>query len=391
MSLVVSIGITSPIIYSLPLPLLDSKMPSYICYPPDDPDTLWAYCPSLGAAISFSCFFGLVTIAHIVQAVIHKKPFSWVLIMGSLWELGGYIFRSLGVTAQKNEGWVTAQALLILLAPLWINAYVYMLLGRMVHFFLDERKLCRIRAKNFTRIFVSLDIISFLVQAIGGSLANQQDAPKAEKIGIRIYMGGIGLQELIILIFTYIAIRFQKKLGEQERRNLDAGEGISMAEHRSPHQARRLLCIVYLVLGLISLRIIFRLVEFSQGFDTYLPTHEWVTYVFDALPMLAALLAFNVIHPGRLLRGPNSDFTEERKAAKQEKKEKKEVQRMEKENKKTAEKERKEIKRMERENKKATENDRTEMKKADKDRRKAAKKGKRLGAQTGQVVGHAEP
>jgi RTA1 like protein len=391
MSLTVNVGITSLFVYSLSIPLPILKMPSYVCYPPDDPDTFWAYCPSLGAAITFSCFFGLVSIAHIVQAVVHKKPFSWVLIMGSLWELGGYIFRSLGVTAQKNEGWATTQALLILLAPLLINAYVYMLLGRMVHFFLDERKLCGIKAKNFTRIFVSLDIISFLVQATGGLLANQQDAPETEKIGVNIYMGGIGLQELIILIFTFIAIRFQKRLGGQERRNLDAGEGISMTEHRSPHQARKLLRIVYLALGLISLRIIFRLVEFSQGFDTYLPTHEWVTYVFDALPMLAALLAFNVIHPGRILRGPNSDFTEERRAAKQEKNKKKDLQKMEKEDKKAGAKEKKEVKRMERENKKVKEEDRKEMKKAEKDKRKSEKKDAKTGAQTGQFVGHAEP
>jgi RTA1 like protein len=348
-------------------------MPSYVCYPTDDPDAFWAYCPSFGAAITFSCFFGLVSIAHIIQAVVYKKPFSWVLIMGSFWECGGYVFRSLGVTAQKNEGWATTQSLLILLAPLWINAYVYMLLGRMVHFFLNKRKVYGIKAKHFTWIFVSLDVVSFLVQATGGLMANQQSAPDVEKNGVNIYMGGIGLQEFIILIFVSIAIRFQKKLAEQERHNLDAGEGISMTESRSPHQARKLLGIVYLVLGLISLRIIFRLIEFSQGFDTYLPTHEWVPYVFDALPMLFALLALNVIHPGRILRGPNSDFTEERRADKQKKKEKKEIKKAEKENKKAGEKEKKETEQAEKGNKKAE--------------RKHAKGA----AVTGQEVGYAEP
>lgn len=72
-----------------------------------------------------------------------------------------------------------------------------------------------------------------------------------------------------------MVIRFQTIVKEQEQRNLYAGERISMTEYRSARQARKLLHVVYVVLGLISLCIIFRLVEFSQGFDTYLATHEW--------------------------------------------------------------------------------------------------------------------
>lgn len=73
--------------------------------------------------------------------------------------------------------------------------------------------------------------------------------------------------------------------------------------------------------------------------------------------MLAAVVAFNVVHPGRILRGPNSDFTEERRADKQKKKEKKEIKKMEKENKKAEKKEMKEMKKVDKENKKAEKND----------------------------------
>jgi RTA1 like protein len=53
-----------------------------------------------------------------------------------------------------------------------------MLLGRMVQFFLDERKVCRVKAKHFTWIFVSLDILSFIVQGAGGIMTNQRDMPQ---------------------------------------------------------------------------------------------------------------------------------------------------------------------------------------------------------------------
>lgn len=50
-----------------------------------------------------------------------------------------------------------------------------------------------------------------------------------------------------------------------------------------------------------------------------IPFHEAYSYALDAFPMLAALVILAVWHPGRVLQGPNSDFTlvrAERKAAK---------------------------------------------------------------------------
>ena len=135
-------------------------MPTFICYDNrSDLDGLYAYCLSFGAAITFSCFFGLTSIAHIIQAIIHKKPSCWVLIIDALCECGGSIFRSIFVTAQKHIGWTTVQSLLILLAPLWIDTFSFMLLGRMVHIFLDDRRVYGVKAKHFTWIFVCLEII----------------------------------------------------------------------------------------------------------------------------------------------------------------------------------------------------------------------------------------
>lgn len=50
--------------------------------------------------------------------------------------------------------------------------------------------------------------------------------------------------------------------------------------------------------------------------------NEAFVYVFDATPMFLALLLLSVMHPGRILVGPQSDFPrlsrKEKKSAKQE-------------------------------------------------------------------------
>jgi hypothetical protein len=56
------------------------------------------------------------------------------------------------------------------------------------------------------------------------------------------------------------------------------------------------------------MRIIFRLVEYAQGFKSNIPIHEAYQYCLDSLPMLCALVILNVIHPGRLMPGKESNL-----------------------------------------------------------------------------------
>lgn len=79
--------------------------------------------------------------------------------MGALWELVSFItrvFATKNQTKQSTDGLIST--LLVLLAPLWINAFVYMVFGRMVFFFLSEQKVGGIKATNMARWFVWLDI-----------------------------------------------------------------------------------------------------------------------------------------------------------------------------------------------------------------------------------------
>ena len=146
-----------------------------------------------------------------------------------------------------------------------------------------------------------------------------------QRTGLHIYMGGVGMQLLTICIFLALCIRFQIKIRRQEQAGLAAGQGIHMKDFKSPIRARHPLYVVYTILGLIVYRNIYRLIEFSSGVNSNITEHEWYTYVFDSTAMFFALVAFNILHPGNILRGPNSDFSEDKKRAKTEKKEKKRV------------------------------------------------------------------
>lgn len=60
---------------------------------------------------------------------------------------------------------------------------------------------------------------------------------------------------------------------------------------------------------MITVRIIFRLVEFSSGIYGTIPSHEAYFYILEAVPMLIALGALAAVHPGRLMIGDESEFS----------------------------------------------------------------------------------
>jgi hypothetical protein len=157
-------------------------------------------------------------------------------------------------------------------------------------------------------------------------------------LGIHIYMGGVGLQEFFILVFIFIAVRFQRKLSTLTSEHETFG---NYNGRNQKGEAFRLLYVLYAVLTLITVRIVFRLIEYSNGVNSsskshqqpdcgwrnpplnapqIVPNHEAFMYCFDTLPMLIAIILFNIIHPGTVMPGRESDFPSHkiRRAAKKE-------------------------------------------------------------------------
>ncbi|KAJ7595680.1 RTA1 like protein-domain-containing protein [Mycena floridula] len=258
------------------------------------PDSTYNYCPSYGAAILFATLFGVSTAIHLAQAIIYRKRFCWVIIMGGIWETSGFAVRAVSSHNVTSETLNTVAQLLVLLAPLWINAFVYMILGRMVYYYLPSKKIW-IRAERLALCFILLDITAFVIQAAGGILASGSNPPKTVLLGLHIYEGGIGFQEFFVLIFVGLAIKLYRDLS----RNEDTGR---------PTDWKPLLSVLFATLTLITTRIIYRLVEFSEGFSSTVTNHEAYFYVLEATPMILGFGLLNIWHPGRFLVGAESEF-----------------------------------------------------------------------------------
>lgn len=172
------------------------------------PDTMWNFCPNIGASALFLVLFILTTAAHLFQAIRYRKAYCWVIVMSGVWQVFTYIFRTASIKAPDSFGMYAAWFVLILVAPLWTNAFTYMVFGRLVWNETADRKVWGLKAVWFGAVFVVLDIIAFIIQVYGAAQASSQNAnPDVILTGLHVYMAGVGIQLLFILICGCFSIK----------------------------------------------------------------------------------------------------------------------------------------------------------------------------------------
>jgi hypothetical protein len=162
------------------------------CKQVDDPNSGWGFCPNSAPAYLYAVLFGILLITHFTQMIVYRKLYSLVIVFSALLQTLVFVFRILSINNPDSELFYTLWFVIILVAPIFTNAYVYMVFGRMVHNFLLEKRLCGLQARRFSLIFVTLDIIAFLIQVAGASIASGDNISQSQiNLGLHVYMGGV--------------------------------------------------------------------------------------------------------------------------------------------------------------------------------------------------------
>ena len=169
-----------------------------------------------------------------------------------------------------------------------------MILGRLIRA-TGAESYAIIRVNWITKIFVGGDILCFLIQAGGGGILAGADTRSSRDLGQNIILAGLILQILIFVGFVITAVVYHVRL-----RKRPTGKGPEMISWE------RLLVMLYTVSVLITVRNLFRVIEYAAGGmctlliypktlltscaeEGYLLQREWPIYVFDALLMAIVL------------------------------------------------------------------------------------------------------
>ncbi|KAJ6139292.1 hypothetical protein N7471_005778 [Penicillium samsonianum] len=209
---------------------------------------IYDYTPSIAAAVVFAVLYSLTCLTTTAQYFMLRCWFWLFMVIASIMEAVGYIAR---IISAKNVTSTTIYAvsfLPIFLAPAVIAASCYMAMGRVILHVTPVKfrtwKSLWIKPRWMTLIFVTCDVISFLVQVVGGLKSATSDSASGKESAFSIMKIGLAIQ---------------------------------------------------------LIRSIYRMIEFCTGFDGYLATHEWNFYVFEAALILPIFILFNIWHPAHYL------------------------------------------------------------------------------------------
>ncbi|KAF2836926.1 hypothetical protein M501DRAFT_996060 [Patellaria atrata CBS 101060] len=255
-------------------------------------NNLWYYQPNKAAPIAFMILFLISGICHFYQTQrYHSWRYTLLMPWAALLFVGGFAVREAGAYNTGNLNLVIATNALIMSGPPVYAAIDYLVLSRIM-FYLPY--LAPMHPGRVITTFLGLDaIIEALIVNGAVRLSNSSLPASTRETGATLVKVSLIAQALMFLVFIALCILFQlrgKRAGVLNPR-LDT-----------------VFWTLYASATLITTRCIYRIVEFFQGWDGEINTHEPYFWVFEASIMLLNTCVFNLWHPGQRLPRSNSVY-----------------------------------------------------------------------------------
>jgi len=188
---------------------------------------------------------------------------------------------------QNSMGLYIMQQLMIVLSPAAYLAFNYILFGRFLGQCVGPEH-SPLAAEKFKRVFVTSDVVTFLIQAGGGALEAFHNA-SVVKIGAHTFLAGLALQTVSYVVFITMVLNAHRSIKKS-------------GEFTGKERWWKIIWLLYFSSAFILVRCAYRLIEGGQGHGGYLLTHEVYFYVFDINPLAWAIGIYIFFWPSKYLK-----------------------------------------------------------------------------------------
>lgn len=202
-------------------------------------------------------------------------------------ETAGYYFRSQSHDDVRKTLPFIIQNLLVLAAPPFLAASIFMSPRRIARVLDSEHFV--IWPRLASKLFVPVDVGCLGTQVTGAIMSGSEDIDEARK-GQKIIVVGLVIQLISLCFF----ILWTGSLHWRLRSASFDGWQLSRLRWQRPMYA------LYAIATLFIVRSATRIVEYQQGSDDKMLSTEAILYALDAAVMLAIVIIFLILHPGRL-------------------------------------------------------------------------------------------
>jgi len=250
------------------------------------------YLPNKPIALVAGSLYTAATLALFIRLCLARNWWALCLPIGSCAMAVGFFLRFDLMSHQNSQGLFITMQVLIVCSPAAFLAFNYVLYGRFITNAVGSQH-SFIRPDRVARVFVISDIVTFLIQATGGSMEASK-TPNTQKLGSNIVLAGLALQTVSYILFLVLCVRAHLSI---KREHSTTGKEIWW----------KTVWLLYFSSVFITIRCIYRLVELAQGYTGYLFTHEVWFYTLDSLPLLLAISVYIPYWPGNYIKPGGND------------------------------------------------------------------------------------
>ncbi|KAF4959390.1 hypothetical protein FGADI_1712 [Fusarium gaditjirri] len=255
------------------------------------------YEPNVPANAIFIGVFGLSMALHIFQGIKMKTwGFMASMMAGCILEIIGYIGRLIISDNPFDFIGFLLQIIMITIAPVFFSAAIYVLLSQVINFV--DPSVSRFSPKYFYWIFIPSDIISLILQAVGGAVSVVSTAQEDVETGEDISIAGLVFQVVTLLIFVALFIDYVIRASK------------SPARYRLTKPILTFLFFLFLSTIFILIRCGYRIVELNGGYFSAIFRDEGLYIALESCMMCIAVLLLNAGHPGYAFK-ETPEFTKE--------------------------------------------------------------------------------
>lgn len=183
------------------------------------------------------------------------------------------------------------------IAPALMTAAIYLCLARIVAVYGPH--LSFFKPRTYTLIFCGCDIISLVLQALGGGVAATANTHSASNLGKNIMLAGLGFQVFSLILFAVCAGEFAFRVWKNQ--------GSWNPRYTSLVNSTLFKCFLLgLVVASVTIfvRSVYRCAELSGGFNGDLFTSDEALFmVLEGVMIIIACTCLTVLHPAICFQG----------------------------------------------------------------------------------------
>lgn len=262
-------------------------------------DPIWSiygYRPSLPFTLLFLTIFALSALAFLIQGL-HPRTrsktwfFTTAMIIGSSSEVLGYIAKLLLYNDPFSDLGFKMNVVLLTFAPAFYAAAFYATLAQICLALAPE--LSRLRPRLYTRIFISCDLVSIILQAAGGGIASAAPDFYILEIGDNIMIACLATQVTTLMVFGVLAADYAYAVYKHHESLRPA-----TAELRRSWRFKESISALWVAYLRIQIRCCYRVAELCEGWGSATMRNEGLFIGLDSLHVGVAAVVLNVCHPG---------------------------------------------------------------------------------------------